>query len=72
MERQQHHQKTELVVENVCPDCGSSACCQFVSVDGTETHITCVDCNRVFATKMVPSGDLKVRKWREIGSFVRL
>ena len=69
-------QKTELVVENVCPECGNSACVQFLSVDGKEVHLNCVDCNRVYAAKVpqkVKSGDLQIiTRWREVGSFVRL
>lgn len=67
-------QKTELKVENICPECGASFCAQFLSVDGKEIHINCLDCNRVYAGK-VPAGqgDLKViTQWREVGSFVRL
>lgn len=69
-------QKTELVVQNVCPECGTSSCAQFLSIDGKEVHINCLDCNRVYAAKVPPkseSGDLRViTRWREVGSFVRL
>ncbi|MFN2611183.1 MAG: hypothetical protein ABR507_10005 [Actinomycetota bacterium] len=74
-------QKTELIVENVCPDCGRSACVQFLSVDGKEIHINCLDCNRVYAAavpaKTTDAGGakgntLEVTRWRELGSFVRL
>jgi hypothetical protein len=65
-------QKTKLVVENICPQCESTACAQFMSVDGQEVHINCLDCNKVYASKMVASGNLQVRKWREMCSFVRL
>lgn len=72
----QRMQKTELVVKNVCPECGTSSCVQFLSIDGTEVHITCVDCNRVYAARVptaTKSGDLEiVTRWREVGSFVRL
>lgn len=69
-------QKTELIVENVCPECGTSACVQFLSIDGKEVHINCLDCNRVYAAK-VPSAramqnTLEISHWRELGSFVRL
>lgn len=65
-------QRTKLVVENVCPECGSSACAQFLSIDGREVHINCLDCNRVYAGKIPATPDTQVRRWREIGSFVRL
>ena len=69
-------QKADLVVKNVCPECGTSACVQFLSIDGKEVHINCLTCNRVYAAR-VPStakaGDLQViERWREVGSFVRL
>lgn len=65
-------QRTQLVVENVCPQCGSSACAQFLSVDGREVHINCLDCNRVYAGRVPSTPKTEVRRWREIGSFVRL
>ena len=79
-------QKTELIVENVCPDCGKSACVQFLSIDGREVHINCLDCNRVYAAQVPPkptkrsdnkskaegANTLEITRWRELGSFVRL
>lgn len=69
-------QKTELVVQNVCPECGTSACVQFLSIDGKEVHINCLECNRVYAAQVpqrITSGQLQIiTRWREVGSFVRL
>lgn len=65
-------QRVQLVVENVCPECGSSACAQFLSIDGREVHINCLDCNRVYAGKIPSAPNVQVQRWREIGSFVRL
>lgn len=69
-------QRTELVVKNVCPECGTSACAQFLSVDGKEVHVNCLKCNRVYAAKIpveAKPGELQViERWREVGSFVRL
>lgn len=69
-------QRTKLVVKNVCPECGTSSCVQFLSIDGKEVHINCVECNRVYAARVpesVQSGELQIiTRWREVGSFVRL
>ena len=68
-------QQTKLVVKNICPECGTSSCVQFLTVDGKEVHINCIQCNRVYAAKVPAggSGDLQViERWREVGSFVRL
>lgn len=74
-------QKTELIVENICPDCGTSACVQFLSIDGSEVHINCLECNKVYAGKVparkpadakAKGSTLEISHWREVGSFVRL
>ena len=68
-------QKAKLVVKNVCPECGTAACVQFLTVDGKEVHVNCLDCNKVYAARVPEKteGDLTViTRWREVGSFVRL
>lgn len=64
-----------ITVENICPRCSSGSCVQFLTVDGKEIHLNCIECNRVYSAEVpqpTKPGELHVTQWREIGSFVRL
>lgn len=69
MKRNTQSVKAAVAISKVCPDCGVDGCAVMETLDGSQAHLICMDCNRVYAKSL---GLPQRWQWKDLGPFVRV